>query len=151
MDTPSDKSDKKPANKTHGLSRQKIIEMALAQLRKKRAETDPKILNIIRDKILSSPALMTKLGLEAEHTQKPVIEKTPSLKQGEVLKELGTKETVSEDQERLLSHVKHIVKAQKSSKANVKPLHKPQHEKVDKKKTLEMISKLMKIKPDLKN
>ena len=44
--------------------RQKILDKALAQLRKSRAAIDPAILNKIRRFIAGSPALMAQLGVD---------------------------------------------------------------------------------------
>lgn len=43
--------------------RQKILEMAMMQLRKSRAAMDPKLLSKIRRLVASSPDIMKKLGL----------------------------------------------------------------------------------------
>lgn len=52
--------------------RQKILEQALAQLRKTRAGMDPKVLNRIRRIIAGSPELMKGFGVEQVPELEPV-------------------------------------------------------------------------------
>ncbi len=84
-------------NKPHGLTRKKILEIAFAQFRKKRAEIDSGLLEKIRQRIFSNPDLMKNLGVTAEDSQSSEEESVVQAQQG------------SEDKKRLQSHVETIL------------------------------------------
>lgn len=59
-----------PQGKPISKKRQKILDMAFAQLRKSRAAMDPQVLSKIRRIVAGSPELMKKLGLTEKLTPK---------------------------------------------------------------------------------
>lgn len=58
---PPPKSDAKPVS----AKRQKILDSAMAQLRKTRAQMDPKVLGKIRSLIAGNPKIMKRLGIDS--------------------------------------------------------------------------------------
>lgn len=108
--------------------RQKILDKAFAQLRKARAEMDPKILSSIRRMIAGSPEMMKKLGIDEK--LEPKVEK-PAKK--EVAKE--------------------VLKAPKKESKPVqsKPKNVEGYEKIDQGKNMEVMAKLMALNPDGKD
>lgn len=103
------------------VKRQKILEMALAQLRKSRAAMDPRVLSKIRRIVASSPAIMKKLGLT---------------------------ETLEPDGDMPLSGKSTAAEVEKPVKAKipVKPAREG-YETIDQAKNMEVIAKLMALNP----
>ncbi len=133
--------------------------MALATLRKKRAEIDPKVLSKIREKIFSNPAVMKALGIDQEDVPKEAPPKAPPKPPKATPKAepkvapfdvKGVK--LSEDEKNLLGHVQAIMKKQEAQERAKQKSSNPEDrmEKIDREKNLETISKLMKIRPDYK-
>ena len=120
--------------------RQKILALAMMQLKKTRAQMDPTILKKIRDIISNNPKVMKSLGIDEMPEEAP-------------------KEKVME--KRLKPSLKSVEKppVQKVSVVKVEPAApvdteatSPKSEKVDQDKNLETIAKLMQLKPsEIKN
>lgn len=106
--------------------RRKILEIAFAQLRKSRAAIDPKVLSKIRRIVASSPDIMKKLGVA---------------------------EDLNPDQDMPLSSKASQKKPEPQVKAEkVKTAVKEtEHETVDQARNMEVMAKLMALKPSGKD
>jgi hypothetical protein len=114
--------DKKPPVKPMSSKRQAILAQAFAQLRKSRAKIDPNILSKIRSIVSGSSDLMKKLGV----TQLP-----------------------KSDHDMPLSQKQPAVDTEKSVKSMPKkPVEKQGYEAIDQAKNMEIMAKLMQLKPD---
>lgn len=110
-----------PAKRPMTAKRQKILDKALAQLRKSRGEMDPKILNKIRRIIAGSPDIMKSLG---------------------VTDELKPKEKASKAAAKPKAQPKPTVKKKQASGEG--------YEAVDQAKNMEVMAKLMALNPNNK-
>ncbi len=118
-----------PTNKPQTARRKQILENAMAQLKKTRAQMDPQILSKIRSIVASNPKIMKGLGI----TKMPAEPKTNYKQEERVVKPL-TKQPIEPP-------------VAKQPVAN-KP--KPQSgnaEKIDQAKNMEVMAKLMELKP----
>lgn len=115
--------------------RQKILDIAFAQLRKSRAAMDPSLLKKIRRIIAGSPDIMKKLGvdetlapdqdmpLSSKETQKPQVNK-------EEIAQASVSQKNPEDSPKASKEVKEG------------------YEAVDQEKTMEVMAKFMTLNPD---
>ena len=116
--------DKNPPAKPMSSKRQAILAQAFAQLRKSRAKIDPNILSKIRSIVSGSSELMNKLGVteppkaDIEHDM-PLSQKPP------------------------VAEVREPVKVTPKE-----PVDKQGYEAVDQAKNMEIMAKLMQLKPD---
>ena len=121
--------------------RQKILALAMMQLKKTRAQMDPTILKKIRDIISNNPKVMKSLGIDEMPQEAP-------------------KEKVAA--QRLKPSLKPVENAQVKKESAVKVAEpaapvdtqttSPKSEKIDQGKNLETIAKLMQLKPsEIKN
>ena len=123
MKNPSHPPSKAYKGKPLTAKRKKILELAMAQLKKTRAQMDPNVLSKIRSIIAGNPKIMKGLGLD----------KMPEDK--------GTAKKASITQPKLKPAV--AIEKKKISK---------DEEKIDQAKNMETIAKLMTLKPtEIKN
>jgi len=127
-----------PANgkKPMTAKRQKIMALAMTQLKKTRAQMDPTILKKIRDIISNNPKVMKSLGIDEMPQEAPEEKRggqrlkpveNPSVKKGGAVK---------------------VEPAEPVDKKEIPP----KSEKIDQGKNLETIAKLMQLKPsEIKN
>ncbi len=71
---PPSKPSKEQGPKPITAKRQKILDSAMAQLRKTRAQMDPKILGKIRSLVESNPKIMKILGVDSVPQEEPKVE-----------------------------------------------------------------------------
>ncbi len=123
----------KPPSKPMTAKRQKILELAMAQLKKTRAQMDPNVLGKIRAIIASNPKVMKGLGLDKmpqdrdSHAPQAVLQE----------KTHGAPAPMSENKE---------------PRSALARLSENKEEKIDQAHNQEVIAKLMQLKPaEIKN
>ena len=116
--------------------RRKILEIAFAQLRKSRAAIDPKVLSKIRRIVASSPDIMKKLGVSDDlnpDQDMPLSNKTKSVEK----KSGAPKQT-------------HSVPTAPKNVTSKKAIKKD-NEQIDQARNMEVMAKLMALKPSGKD
>lgn len=153
MKTPSN-----PPSKPLTEKRQKILALAMAQMKKTRAQMDPNILKKIRGIIASNPKIMKGLGIDkmpedkAEEKTKEKVERKAPVQQA-VKKDI----TKTGGNHPLIKPEKPAPKVAKSVGASQNPQVKKEgakkatkageEVKIDKAHNMEVLSKLMALKP----
>lgn len=131
-----------PPSNGHDMTpkRQKILDKAFAQLRKSRAAMDPKILSKIRRLVASSPEIMKKLGIKDD--LKPAVSRKtkvdadmPLSSKPAVTKPVATEKPVERPPP------KNVEKKREA------PARDRGYEKIDQAKNMEVMAKLMALKP----
>lgn len=117
--------------------RQKILDVAFAQLRKSRAAMDPSLLKKIRRIIAGSPEMMKKLG----------VDETLAPDQDMPLSSKGA-EKPRENQENRENLVQRAPTPQPSAAPKAKKEVKEGYEAIDQEKNMEIMAKLMNLNPD---
>jgi len=117
--------------------RKKILELAMAQMRKTRAQMDPSVLSKIRHIIASNPKVMKGLGLD----------KMPEEKVSSTEKKLASlKDKVLKKVPKVEKQV--VAKPVKENASKKKPQNSSQDEvKIDQAHNMEVLAKLMQLKP----
>lgn len=117
----------KPPTKPVNAKREKIMELAMAQLKKTRAQMDPKVLGKIRSIIAGNPKIMKGLGISEMPVEAP--KPTPPHESFKVMPPISAPK----------------VEIPKESIKVEKPPEKM--EKIDQAKNMEVMAKLMALKP----
>jgi hypothetical protein len=125
--------------------RQKILDKALAQLRKARGQMDPALLKNIRRMIAGSPDMMKKLGVgnDLKPEQAKPAKQTPA--------PATSKKAVKpppQPESKLQSKMSETAKNQELQKPAPVSEKKAEHEKIDQGKNMEVMAKLLELSPD---
>ena len=136
---PPPSSDKPAGAKPMSAKRQKIMEIAMAQLKKTRAQMDPSVLKKIRSIIAENPKVMKGLGIDKmpEEKEAKAVEPHPKAVSQKAM-----------NIETLLNKVKSD-KERKAAQAPEKQVIEPRkgEEKIDQSKNMDVLAKLMQLKP----
>lgn len=139
-----------PPSKPLTAKRQKILNLAMAQLKKTRAQMDPKVLDKIRHVIASNPKVMKGLGLDKmPEDSKPERVMHKSKPQAQAQAQAENSACKVAEIERKLKEIK-ASKATRENKPKIEPVVKPTskgEEKIDKGHNMEVLAKLMQLKP----
>ncbi|MCI5060438.1 MAG: hypothetical protein MRY79_05125 [Alphaproteobacteria bacterium] len=104
--------------------RQKILDKALAQLRKSRAMMDPKIINKIRRLIAGSPALMKQLGVDETLQAEEKVKKQPEVPKAPKVQKTKKPDSEPVDQAKMMDVMAKFMDMKPESKEQVKSVIK---------------------------